>query len=523
MANALEPARQVARATAVVLAMTLVSRVLGFLRDAAIAWAFGASRASDAYMVAYTLPYFLQSVLGVALVTVMVPVVSRHLVAGTREEAWSVTSSILNLTGIFLLVLTVIGYWGAAPLIGALAPGFSQEQAALAVQLTRIMFPSLAFVGLGMLISGVLNAGFHFSIPAFAPGLANLVMILAVVFFHRRLFIHALAWGTLAGFAAFFLVQLPSLRALGFRYRWHWHFRHPDVRRVLRHVPTVLLAISVTQIYLAINRLLASGLPHGSITALDLANRVVNLPLGVFATSLSTALFPAMSRQAARHELEGLAAATAKSLAVLLVVVLPVSTAMVLLREPLIRLLFQRGVFDAAATALTAEALFYFAFGMVGVAANLVLTRTSYALGEVGMPVLAAGISIAADAGLSVLLVGWLAHGGLALANSLATTLNAALLFFLLRRHLPGLHPLPLARTGVLALVACVPTGVALSLGLILWPPAALGPKSLVLEVLALTTLGAGIFLGTARTLRLTEVDLLLASGRKVIFGRRER
>lgn len=500
--------------------MTLASRVLGFLRDATIAWAFGATGASDAYMVAYTLPYFLQSVLGVALVTVMVPVVSRYLVAGAREEAWSVTSTVINLMTVFFAAATAGGILLANPLMKVLAPGFGPEQLSLAAELTRIMFPSLVFVGLGMLVSGVLNAGLYFTVPAFAPGLANLLMILAVILFSHRYFVHSLAWGTLAGFVAFFLIQLPNLRAMGFRYRWHWRLRHPEVQRVLRHVPTVLLAISVTQIYLAVNRFLASGLPQGSITALDLANRVVNLPLGIFATSLSTALFPAMSRQAARRELEALGEATAKSLALLLVVVIPFSAAMVLFREPLIRLLFQRGVFDAADTALTATAVFYFAFGMVGVAYNLVLTRTCYALGDVSIPVLAAVASIGVDVALSLPLAAWLAHGGLALANSLATTANAALIFFLLRRRLPGLEVLPLARTALLTALACLPAAAATYLALRLWPPANLGLAPLVVELAVLSIFGAVLFGGAAWAMRLPEIKWLVSYCRKVITNR---
>jgi putative peptidoglycan lipid II flippase len=285
---------------------------------------------------------------------------------------------------------------------------------------------------------------------------------------------------------------------------------------VLRHVPSVLLAISVAQIYLAINRFLASGLPHGSITALDLANRVVGLPLGIFATSLSTALFPTMSRQAARLELDALGQSTAKSLSVLLLVVIPVGAAMVLYREPIIRLLFQRGVFDAADTSLTATALYYFVFGMVGIAYNLVLTRTCYALGNVSIPIKAAVVSIAVDIILSLPLVVWLAHGGLALANSLAANVNAALLFLLLRRHLPELKPLPLARTALLTLVACVPAAAPTYIGLRLWPPASLGFTALVLEVVGLALISLVLFVAVAWALKIPEITLILTGWGKI-------
>jgi putative peptidoglycan lipid II flippase len=345
-------AERLARATILILILTLASRGLGFLRDAIIAWAFGATAATDAYMVAYTLPYFLQSVLGVALVTVMVPIVSRYLVEERRQEAWSVTSSVVNFMALFFAAAAAAGALAAGPLVRALAPGFAPQQAELAAELTRIMFPSLVFVGVGMLLSGVLNAGWHFGLPALAPGVANAVMILAVLCFGSRYFIYALAWGTLAGFIAFFWVQWPGLKKLGFRYRWRWELGHPEVRRVLAQVPGVVFALSVNQIYLAINRFVASGLAPGSITALDLAFRVLNLPLAIFATSLSTALFPALSRQAARSDLEGLGQATMKGLSGLMVLMIPLSLGLALLHQPIVRLIFQRGVFGASGTAL---------------------------------------------------------------------------------------------------------------------------------------------------------------------------
>jgi putative peptidoglycan lipid II flippase len=408
---------------------------------------FGASEATDAYMVAYTFPYFLQSVLGVALVTGVVPAISQYLVKEARDEAWSVTSSVMNFMALLFLGVTVAGMLAADEVVRAMAPGFTEEQSLLAAHLARIMFPSLVFGGVGMVAGAALNAGFRFAAPAAAPAVANLMAILAVVGFGRRYFIYALAWGTLLGFLASFLVQLPSLRKIGFTYRWHWRLRHPDVGRVLGQLPPVVLATSVNQICLATNRFLASGLPGGSITALDLANRVVNLPLAILATSLSTALFPNMSRQAARGDLPGLSQTAEKGLAALLVLLVPVSVVLMLLRYPVVRVLFERGVFDAGDTALTAAALGYFSVGLAGMGASLLLTRACYALGDAGIPTVGAITAIGANLLLSLPLRDWLGSGGLALANSLAAITNATVLLILVRRRLPMFGLRGLTRT----------------------------------------------------------------------------
>ncbi|MGB9886405.1 MAG: murein biosynthesis integral membrane protein MurJ [Moorellales bacterium] len=503
-------AERLVRATLLILVFTLVSRGLGFLRDAIVAWAFGATAATDAYMVAYTLPYFLQSVLGVALVTVMVPVVSRYLAEEKREEAWSVTSSVVNFMGLVFATVAAAGILAAGPLVRALAPGFAPQQSELAAELTRIMFPSLVFVGVGMLLSGVLNAGWHFGLPALAPGVANAVMILAVLVFGSRYFIYALAWGTLAGFVAFFWVQWPGLRRLGFRYRWRWDLAHPEVRRALGLVPGVVFALSVNQIYLAINRFVASGLVPGSITALDLAFRVLNLPLAIFATSLSTALFPALSRQAARSDLEGLGQSTLKGLSGLMVLMIPLSLGLALLHQPVVRLIFQRGVFGASGTALTATALFYFSFGLAGLAASLLLTRACYALGEARIPARAALASIALDAVLSLSLSRSLAHGGLALANSLAATANAALIFYGLSRRLETLRPAAVLGACGRTLLASLPALALVGLFLKFWPPGELTTSGLALELAVASLAGGGCFLLLARALNFPEMKWLI-------------
>lgn len=500
----------VARAAVVIMVVTLVSRLLGFVRDAAIAAAFGATGATDAYLVAYTLPNSLQAVLGVAFVTVIVPVVTAYLVRGQREEGWHVASAVLNWTGLVLAVMTAVGMGLAPWMVRLIAPGFTPEEVLFTTHLTRIMFPSIIFMGTGMFISGILNAGRFFTVPAMATGVANVVIILAVLALGPHFYMEGVAWGTLAGFVGFLLVQLPNLKAMGFRYFFTFDRKHPAVRRVALLIGPVFLAVSVNQVYLAMNRFFASGLERGLITALDLGNRALNLP-GIFVYAVYTATFPALAEQVVRRDREGLTRTLNQGLGMMLLAIIPASVGMMVLREPVVSLLYQRGAFDQQATWATATALLYFLVGFPAQAANQVLNRTFYAMEDAGTPVKVGLVSVLLNAGLSLALLPGMGHGGLALSNSLATIANTVLLLLALRKPLPGVS-LPRLFVSVLRVgVASLVMGAITFLGAG-WLEGILdtGRLGQLLVFLAITVaLGAVVFIVASLALRVEEVRSL--------------
>lgn len=502
-------AGQVARAAGAVLVINLASRILGFVRDMVIASTYGATPATDAYMVAYTLPYLLQSVLGMAFVMVMVPAVTAHLAAGRRQEAWHVASGIFNSMGLLLVAATLAGMFFATELVRLMAPGFTGEQVALAGELTRIMFPSLVLVGLGMLITGVLNACRVFALPAAAPALANVVVIGAVLLTTGTLQIYGLAWGTLVGFGAFLLVQLPALRGQGFTYTFTWGWEKPEVRQVLGALVPVALAVSINQLYLVVNRLLASHLDPGRITALDLANRVINLPVGIVAAALATAIFPLLAAQAARHEDGEMAATTSRGLGLVLFLSIPMAVGLMLLAEPVVRLLFGRGAFGPEATQLTAMALLYFAVGLPAMAAKMVITRAYYARGKAGVPLATGLFSVGLDIILSLFWLPSLGHGGLALANSLAATADVCLLVGLARRELPQMRLSPLFFSLLQTVLAALVMGVLVGAVKGAMPPPATALPLLVWLAL-IVLLGVIVFIAAARFFRIPELEFFL-------------
>ena len=495
-----------ARAAFTVLIINLISRLLGFVRDAVIAREFGASGATDAYLVAYTLPYSLQAILGMAFLTVMVPVVTGYFLRGEEEEGWKVVSSMINGTALVLGVITVLGIIFAPQLIRIMAPGFSQEKVELTAYLSRIMFPSIVFMAIGMLLTGVLNAGKIFAVPAFAPAFANIIVILTVILLGAQYRIEGLAMGTLAGFVGFLLIQIPSLAKIKFRYYFKFDYKHPVVGKLALAVVPVSLSIAVNQILLALNRFFASSLSEGSITALDFADRLMNLPLGIFVAAVSTAIFPVLAEEASRKE-EGVFAQTVtRGLGAVTVAMLPAAMGLIVLSTPVIQLLFQRGAFDYEATRLTAIALSYFSLGLWPIGANTILTKAFYALGDLKTPLLYGGVSIGVNIGLSFLLLPVLGHGGLALANSLAAVANMILLFVHLQKIIPSLKLLPLVDTTLKSLAAALIMAVVVFfLTQATNGFAAASTKALLIQVILASGIGALVYFGLVLVLQVDE------------------
>jgi putative peptidoglycan lipid II flippase len=453
-------AQTVAGATLVLMIMNMMARLLGFVRETAVAAIYGATAFTDAYQVAYTLPYFLQMVLGMALVSSIVPVVVRNINNNQTDEAWKVASITINCTFIIMLVFTGLGMIGSKLLVAVTAPGFAAETAAYAVRMTIIMFPSVVFMSVGMLITGILNARQKFAVAAAAPAFSSLIIIIGVVLFGRR-FAYALPAASLISFIGFLLIQIPALKKTGFQYTPSLDWRNPQVKAIFGNLLPIFIGTATYQIYLAINRFFASGLAEGSISALNYAGKLMNLPLGVFVSAVSSAIFPLLAAQALEKDHTQMVKSINRGLKLVLLVTLPAAAGLMALRVPIIQLLFERGAFNHQATLQTAQALLWFGPGMGAMAATQVLTRAYYALGNTKTPLIMGLSSIVINILASSLLMPHMNQGGLALANSLASMFNAIGMYVFLSYHLKDRQSSDLLKTIVKTLLASLATGAA--------------------------------------------------------------
>jgi len=430
------------KAAGVVGSATLVSRILGFVRDAVIAWFFGAGFSSDAFIAAFRIPNLLRRLFAEgSLSSAFVPVFAEYVVNNNQDEAFSMARSAFRLLSIVLFLVTVGGILLSPWIVRLIAPGFDAEKISLTVTLTRWMFPYFFCIGLVALCMGILNVLGHFAAPAIAPVILNLSIIGSVFFIAPVMTtpVIGLAFGVLIGGILQLALQLPILVRKGFRFWETARLVHPALKKVGVLILPIILGGAVYQINIVVGTLLGSLLNEGSVTYLYFADRLVQFPLGIFAIAASTAILPTLSRQAAARDFDELKNTFAHALRLVFFISIPAMVGLIVLREPIVALLFQRGEFDAAATQLTIQAVLYYSLGLWAFSAVRVVAATFFALQDARTPVRIAIISIIANIFLGVILMKPLAHGGLALATSLASMLNLVLLMHALRARLGSL------------------------------------------------------------------------------------
>jgi putative peptidoglycan lipid II flippase len=436
--------RNVTRAAGVVGVATLVSRIFGYVRDMVLASFFGAGMAADAFIAAFRIPNLLRRLFGEgSLSLAFVPVFTETIANEGRKDAMRLAVSSLKLLLVCLAAITIVGVVTAPIIIHVVAPGFADppEKMALTVLLTRIMFPYVILIGLVALCMGILNVLGHFAAPAMAPVLLNLAMIGAVFTVSRfsdsqTVRVFGLAAGVLLGGILQLALQLPFLVTYGVRFWKRSGLWHPHMKRVgILMLPTIFGA-AVYQINILVGTLLASLLPEGSVSYLYYADRLVQFPLGIFAQAAATAVLPSLSRQAASGDHVSMGDTFGHAMSLVLFLTIPAMAGLILLREPIVALLFQRGAFDIQTTRLTSDALLYYALGLWAFSAVRIVVSTFYAMQDTRSPVISATFSIAANILLGMALMGPMGHCGLALATALASMVNLALLLYVLRKRL---------------------------------------------------------------------------------------
>ncbi len=435
---------RVTAAAGVVGSATLISRILGAVRDIIIASFFGAGLASDAFIAAFRIPNMVRRMFGEGSMNIaFVPVFTDCLIHHGRAEADRLATSGLRLLTLVLLLVSMIAIVLAPWLVHLTAPGFAKlaPKFALTVHLTRIMIPYILFIGLVALCMGILNVFGHFAAPALAPACLNVAMIAAVTI--AGLFISSetvlikwLALGVLMGGVLQLGLQVPFLIQYKVAFWRSTQLWHPDIKPILLMMGPALFGAAVYQINSLVMTLLGSLLPQGSISYLYYADRLVQFPLGIFAIAMATAVLPSLARQASARQWQALHSTFAHAIRLVFFITIPSMVGLIVLRQPIVALLFQRGAFDAQAVRLTASALLYYGIGLWAFAAVRIVLNTFYALKDTRTPVRMAVLSIGANVILGLALMGPMQHNGLALALSMASMLHLVLLTVALRKKL---------------------------------------------------------------------------------------
>jgi putative peptidoglycan lipid II flippase len=512
-------------ASLIVAAGFLGSRVLGLLRSVIIAGSFGTSPELDAYWVAFRLPDLVfQLLAGATLASAFIPTFAGVRARDGEAAAWRLASSVLNLVLLATLVCAVAAFLLAPQIVPLLAPGLgedtgrAEELQSLAVDLTRLMLVSPLLFAVSGMFMGILNARRHFLTPALAPMFYNLSIILAALVSDD---VWTLAVGVVAGAALHLVVQLPDLRLAGMAYRLVADWRDAAVREVGALMAPRVLGLAAAQVnFYFIAIFFASTLAAGTISGVSFAWLIVMTPVGVIGMAISTAAFPTLADQAARDEEQLLAGTLARALRLILFLSLPAGVGLALLARPLVVVLLQRGAFDASSTDLTVDALVYYAPALFAHCGIEILSRGFYALSDTRTPVAVAVGAMLLNLALAALLVGPMEVRGLALALSLATTLEFGCLLVLLSQRLGFIDP-PLVGALQRILAATVLLGGTVAGCLLVLEDVAgldvrsAGPALAVLA--AATAAGGSVYLIAAVVLGLEEPRLVL---RRLPFGR---
>jgi len=431
--------RRLLRSTFAVSAPTVLSRILGYIRDMLQAFYLGTSGSADAFTIAYVIPNLLRRLTGEgALTAAFIPIFTDIKEKEKREKLWRFANIFFIDMTVIMAALAILGIILAPLIVKVIAPGFSEVagKTGLTVVLTRIMFPYIFLVSLAALVMAILNSFQRFFVPAFTPVLFNLAIILAAVLFAQKSDEPAVvfAFGVVAGGVLQLAFQIPFLWKQGMRFVPELNFRHPAVRKVAKLMVPGIFGVGISQINFALSRIIASFLEEGSVSSLYYASRVQELTLGIFAIALSITLLPAFSELAARQNIEGMKRTLVFAFKLIFFVTFPAAAGLLVLNRPIIQVLYERGVFDAQSTAMSASCLLFFSLSLPFISGVKILAPAFYSLKDTKTPVVIAFFVMIAYIGLSLVLMRPLRVGGIALALSLSSILNFFLLFFLLEK-----------------------------------------------------------------------------------------
>jgi len=442
--------RRIARDAGTVMIAIILGQFFSLLSSILITWAFGTGVANEAFNASNRLPDILyQLIAGGALASAFIPTFTTLLTRGEREKAWLLASAIANIiTLIFIVLGILIAIFAPWVVRNILAPGFTDpEKFNLTVDLVRIQMAAPVIFGISGLVMGILNSHRSFLWPALAPMMYSIGKILGVLLLAPSMGVYGLAIGVVGGALMHGLIQLPALLRLpALKYTPTLGLRLPDLREVARLMGPRVLGVAFVQLNFLVNTRLASVMPLGSVTAVSVGFALMMIPEAAIAQAMAIAALPAFSAQVAAGKLHEMRHSLAALLRGLLLLAVPASVGLILLREPLVTVIFQRGQFDAESTQMVAWALLWYAAGLVGHSVVEIVSRAFYALHDTRTPVTVGVVAMSLNIGLSFLFSsmfirwGWMPHGALALANSLATFLEMGALLVFMRRRLSGLE-----------------------------------------------------------------------------------
>lgn len=450
---------KVAKATIELMLATIIAKVLGFGRELVLASAYGASMYSDTYLTAMNIPVVIFAIIGTTLATVLIPLYFEVNNELGENNALNFTNNVFNIVIVLCILLAIIGLIFTAQLVKMFAVGFEGETLNIAIHFTRFTIISIVFTGLSYVMTAYLQIKNNFTIPGLASVPKNIIIIISIIL-SVKYNPYIMIWGTLLGIATEFIFQLPFAIKNGYKYQPYINIKDKYIKKMSWLIGPVLIGVAVNQINTMVDRTLASTLVEGSISALNYANKLNGFVMALFITSVAAVIYPMLSKLSSEDNKEKLTISVVQSIDSVILLVIPISVGAIVLATPIVKLLFQRGEFDARATSMTAIALIMYSIGMVAFGLRDILGKVFYALQDTKTPMINGAIAMAMNIVLNIILVKYLQLAGLALATSISAIVCIFLLFGSLKRKIGYFGQDKIIKTTIKSIISAFVMGV---------------------------------------------------------------
>lgn len=455
---------KVAKATIGLMVATIIAKVLGFGRELVLASSYGASMYSDAYITAMNIPLVIFTIIGTTLGTVLIPMYFEVNSNLGEKKALKFTNNVFNIVIVLCIVLAIIGFIFTEPLVKIFAMGFEGQTLKVAINFTRITIIGIVFTGLSYVMTAYLQIKNNFTVPGLVSVPKNIIIIGSIIL-SVKYNPYIMIWGTLLGMSTEFLFQLPFAIKSGYKYQPYINIKDEYIKKTAWLIGPVLIGVAVNQINAMIDRTLASTLVEGSISALNYANKLNGFVMALFITSVAAVIYPMLSKLSSEDNKEKFASSVVQSINSVILLVIPISVGAMVLATPIVKLLFQRGEFDARATSMTAIALVMYSIGMVAFGLRDILGKVFYALQDTKTPMINGAIAMVMNIVLNLILVKYLQLAGLALATSISAIVCIFLLFGNLKKKIGYFGQDKILKTTLKSIVSSIAMGVVTYLG----------------------------------------------------------
>ena len=443
--------------------VTLLSKVLGFAREIVLMYAYGTSAYSDIYITAMSIPNVIFSAIGVALSVTFIPLYHEKFAESGKLGAINFTNNILNITIAISVLLSIVGYIFAEEIVKLFAMSFTGEKLAITVKFVRIIISSMIFIGISNIIKSYLEIKGNFIIPGLVGIPYNLIIIVSIVLSYKFQRIYILPIGVLIAVISQVIVQVPFAYRLEYRYKYKLNLKDEYILKLVKLVVPVFIGVAVYQINSMVDRSLASGLGDGIISALNNANRLNGFVIGIFIATISTIIYPTLSKLSSENDNEEFAKSVCISVKSIISLILPITIGAIVLSTPIVKILFERGAFNETSTILTSDALKFYSIGMIGFGLADIMSKVFYSLKDTKTPMINGAISMLINIVLNLILVRYMGHRGLAFSTSLASIISVSIYFIKLKQKIGYFGQDKIIKTTIKSLIASVMMGMIVS------------------------------------------------------------